>query len=126
MLKQVQHDEVSVGSIQNSGAAKALFWAAALFAFVMAVIPHPPDIPTSDKVQHMAAFATLALVGSIAYRRISTLWLLVSLSLFGAMIEIVQGLPLVHRDSDPKDWLADTVACAVVLLAVHWWRKRRR
>ena len=111
---------------ENSRVVKALFWAAALFAFVMAVLPHPPSVPANDKAQHMVAFATLALLGSVAYARVSTLRLLVGLSLFGAFIEIVQEVPALHRDSDPLDWLADTVACAVVLLAVHWWRGRRR
>jgi hypothetical protein len=103
-----------------------LFWAAALFAFVMAVLPHPPQFPgePSDKVQHVAAFATLALLGSVAYPAKALLTLLARLSLFGAMIEIVQAIPALHRDSDPLDWLADTVAVAAVLLVVRWWRSR--
>jgi hypothetical protein len=103
-----------------------LFWAAALFAFVMAVIPHPPGVPANDKLLHMAAFATLGLLGRFAFPRLSALSLLGGLSLFGALIEIVQGLPMVHRDRDPLDWLADTIACALVLLAIGWWRARRR
>ena len=101
--------------------AKALFWAAACFAFVMAVLPHPPRLPveTNDKVQHITAFATLALLGSFAYPQ-----LLVRLSLFGAAIEFFQAIPELHRDSDVLDWVADTAAVAVVLLAVHWWRRR--
>jgi len=110
---------------QNLLVLQLLFWAAALFAFVMAVLPHPPDI-TNDKIQHMAAFATLGLLGSFAYPKLSGRRLLVGLSLFGALIEIVQAIPMLHRDSDPLDWLADTIACAVVLFAVRWWRARRR
>jgi len=119
---------IDLAKLKDSRTARALFWAAALFAFVMAVLPHPPALPgnPSDKIQHAVAFATLGLLGSIAYVRVSTLRLLVWLSLFGAFIEIVQEVPALHRDSDPLDWLADTVACAVVLLAVHWWRGRRR
>ena len=105
---------------------RLLFWAAALFAFVMAVLPHPPHVPANDKVQHMAAFATLGLLGSFAYPRLSTLRLLIGLSLFGALIEVVQAIPALHRDSDPLDWLADTIACAIVLLAIRWWRARSR
>lgn len=105
---------------------RLLFWAAALLAFVMAVLPHPPHVPANDKVQHMAAFATLGLLGSFAYPRLSTLRLLIGLSLFGALIEVVQAIPALHRDSDPLDWLADTIACAIVLLAIRWWRARSR
>lgn len=105
---------------------RLLFWAAAVVALTMALIPHPPPLPgnPSDKLQHMTAFATLAVLGSFAYRRVSTLWLLAGLSLFGALIEIAQAIPALHRDCDPLDWVADTVAAGVVLLVVRWRRNR--
>ena len=107
---------------------RLLFWTAATFAFVMAVLPHPPELPgePSDKIQHMAAFATLGLLGAWAYAGAALLKLLAGLSLFGAFIEVFQAIPALHRDSDVKDWVADTVAAAVVLLLVRWWRSRRR
>jgi VanZ family protein len=109
-----------------SRTARSIFWAAACFAFIMAVLPHPPEVPghPNDKVQHIAAFATLALLGSFAYPRTSLAKLLLWLSLFGAAIEVVQAIPALHRDSDVRDWLADTIAVAVVLL-VRQWRTRK-
>ena len=104
---------------------RALFWAAAMFAFVMAVLPHPPRLPgdPSDKVLHITAFATLGLLGSFAYPAASVLRLLLPLSLFGALIEVVQAIPALHRDSDVVDWIADTVAAGVVLVLVRrQWR----
>ena len=103
------------------------FWAAAVFAFVMAVLPHPPAMPgePNDKVQHITAFATLALLGSFAFPRVTLVRMLVSLSLFGALIEAVQAIPALHRDSDILDWLADTAAVIVVLLAVRPFVSRR-
>lgn len=108
--------------------AKPLFWAAAVFAFVMAVLPHPPEVPghPSDKVQHVMAFLTLGFLGSWAYAATSPWQLLIRLSLFGAFIELVQAIPVLHRDSDVLDWLADTVACGLALLIVGWWRARKR
>ena len=107
---------------------RLLFWSAAAFALVMAVVPHPPHLPgePSDKVQHIVAFAILGLLGAWAYARTSLIQLALGLSLFGALIEIVQAIPALHRDSDVVDWIADTIAGAVVLLAVRWWRGRRR
>lgn len=107
---------------------RLLFWTAMLFAFVMAILPHPPELPgePSDKIQHMAAFATLGLLGAWAYARAALLQLLAGLSLFGALIEVVQAIPALHRDSDVKDWVADTLACGLVLLLVHWRRRRKR
>ena len=105
---------------------RLLFWGAALFALVMALLPHPPDVPgnPSDKVQHIAAFATLGMLGSFAYARLRPWRLIVGLSLFGAMIEVAQAIPALHRDSDPLDWLADTVACTAVVLLIGWLRRR--
>lgn len=113
---------------EDKASTRVLFWAAALFALVMALLPHPPHVPgePSDKVEHMAAFAVLGLLGSIAYRRLSALQLVIALSGFGALIEVLQAIPSLHRDSDPLDWIADTVACLVVVLAVRWWSARSR
>jgi VanZ family protein len=110
-----------------SRAARAIFWAAACFAFVMAIVPQPPQVPgePNDKVQHIMAFATLALLGSFAYPKAALTRLLIGLSIFGALIEVVQAIPALHRDSDVLDWLADTLAVIVVLLIVRWWRGRR-
>ena len=116
-----------LGDWRASRTAHAIFWAAAAFAFVMAALPHPPKVPgePNDKVQHIIAFATLALLGSFAYPRTELTRLLIRLSLFGALIEIVQAIPMLHRDSDLLDWLADTVAAAAVLLLVRWLRRSR-
>jgi len=91
----------------------------------MAVLPHPPEVPgePNDKVQHIAAFVTLTLLGSFAYPATALVQLLIRLSLFGAAIEVVQAIPALHRDSDIWDWVADTLAIAVALIAV-WWLRR--
>lgn len=103
-----------------------LFWGAVIFAFVMAILPQPPQIPgaPSDKVQHISAFAVLAALGVFAYSRIRLIYLGVGLSLFGALIEVVQAVPTLHRDSDLVDWIADTVAAVVVLVLLPWLRAR--
>jgi VanZ family protein len=100
------------------------FWAAWTFSLVMAVLPHPPEVPghPSDKLQHIAAFITLSLLGSWAYPRIKPLKLLLLLSLFGAFIEVLQAIPALNRDSDLLDWVADTIAVAVTLALIGWWR----
>lgn len=112
-------------------ASRAAFWGAWAFSLVMAVLPRPPHLPwePGDKVEHIAAFVTLALLSAWAYPKTPLIQLLVRLSLFGALIELVQALPSLNRDSDPMDWLADTVAAAVALAIVSLWRRssdRRR
>lgn len=106
--------------------ARLVFWAALAFTFIMAVLPHPPEVPgqPNDKIQHIFAFATLTLFGSFAYPAIRPLRLLMGLSLFGALIEVVQAIPALQRDSDVRDWLADTIAIVAVLLLLRLRRTR--
>ena len=119
---------MNLRQLENSRAIRLLFWAAVVVSLVMALIPHPPQLPghPSDKIQHVLAFATMGILGSLAYPRLGTLRLIVALSLFGAFIEVAQAIPVLHRDSDPLDWLADTIACTVAVIAVSSWLARRR
>jgi hypothetical protein len=71
---------------------------AIVFAVTMALLPKPPHMPIDqfgDKFGHL-----------------------------GAMIEVLQAIPSLHRDCDIYDWIADTLAITVVLLIV--WAVRRR
>jgi len=94
-----------------------VFWVGVAFAFIMALLPKPPRVPfnPSDKIQHMIAFGVLACLASHAYFRTSLVKLGLGLAVFGALIEVLQSIPLLHRDSSAVDWLADCAAIAVVL-----------
>lgn len=92
------------------------FWAAALFAFVMAAVPTPPDLHVSDKLQHMTAFFVIAMLGCAAFPRLSRIKLLLALIAFGGMIELVQLIPELHRDSEWNDWFADIAAASAALI----------
>ena len=89
------------------------FWVALVAAFTMAALPHPPVVHAWDKLQHMAAFVVLTLLGWIAYPHASRVRLLLGLVAFGGLIELVQALPALQRDSDWHDWLADIMAIAI-------------
>jgi VanZ family protein len=101
------------------------FWAAALFAFVMAVLPQPPSVDVSDKVEHMAAFFVITVLGCSAYPNVSRVKLALALVAFGGLIELVQEFPMFHRDSELSDWLADILAVVIALASV-WLVKRLR
>jgi VanZ family protein len=98
---------------------KLLFWAALLFACVMAVLPKPPQTPIDrfgDKFAHIVAFATLAGLAMAAFGR-EARWLIVErLAFLGAVIEVIQSIPALHRTCDIRDWLADVLAVVVAVL----------
>ena len=45
------------------------------------------------------------------------------LSFLGAMIEVTQSIPALHRDCDIMDWVIDTAAILVTLVAVWAYRQ---
>jgi hypothetical protein len=110
--------------------ARIAFFAALAFTFYSAVIPprEALQLVPWDKAEHFIAFYVLTGLAVVAYPKRNLLVLAASLSAFGALIEIVQGLPMVHRDRDFWDWVADTVAIASVLapMALVWWRGQVR
>lgn len=91
--------------------AIALFWAAVAFTFVCAVAPVDPlHMADRDKVEHVLAFFTLTVLAVIAYPRRALAVTGMKLLAFGAFIEVVQALPIVGREGDLADLLADAAA----------------
>jgi hypothetical protein len=99
------------------------FWIALVAAFTMAALPHPPVVNVWDKLQHMAAFVVLTVLGCLAYPRASRVKLMLWLIAYGGLIELVQMIPMLQRDSDWHDWLADAVAVVAALGCVALARR---
>ena len=97
-----------------------------LITFVCAVVPADvaPKISESDKVEHFIAFSTLTLFAVVAFQRINIFIVGAWLSAFGALIEVVQAIPSLHRDCDFWDWVTDTIAIAVVIIPLGLARLR--
>ncbi len=106
---------------------RAAFWAAVIFAFVDAEMPasHAPQLFPWDKAEHFTAFFVLACLAAAAYPRASLIVMGLWLTLFGSLIELVQALPIVRRDCDVWDWVADTIAvCAAFApMLIDRWRR---
>jgi len=99
--------------------ARSVLWPLLAFTTFMALSPNPPAMPIDrmgDKFTHMTAFAVLTLICRIGYPRMSPWRLLERMALFGALIEVFQAIPSLHRDCDWRDWVADMVATSVVLV----------
>jgi hypothetical protein len=71
------------------------------------------------------AFAVLAVVARLGFSRAPDRSILERMSFAGALIEMLQAIPSLHRDCDWRDWVADTLAVAAVLavMRVLPWRR---
>jgi hypothetical protein len=110
--------------------ARIAFFAALVFTFYSAVIPprHAVQLVPWDKAEHFIAFYALTGLAVAAFPKANLFVIAALLSGFGALIEIVQGLPMVHRDRDFWDWVADSIAIAAALapMLLVWWRGQVR
>lgn len=106
--------------------ARLAFWPALVFALVMAVLPKPPELPTDDlgdKFHHMLAFFTLTLLAGIGWPRASLLHTGLRLVMVGAVIEVVQAIPALHRSADWRDLVADSLAVGAAIVVVVIFRR---
>ncbi len=109
--------------------ARFTFVAALIVTLVMALLPHPPRLEIDswgDKFQHALAFSTLTLLASASFPDATPLRIGERLSFLGALIEVLQAMPAIHRDCDVFDWLTDTTAIVVVLVLIDVTRRMMR
>jgi hypothetical protein len=107
---------------------RVAFLCALALALVMALVPKPPHLPIDelgDKFEHSLAFLTLTLLGAISYPKMPLPRVGERLSFLGAMIEVTQSIPALHRDCDIMDWVADTAMILVTLVMVWAYRRIR-
>lgn len=92
-----------------------------VLAVGLALDPKPPWLPIDtlgDKFEHSLAFGVLTIVAVLAYPRTPLMRIGERLSFLGALIEVFQSIPAIHRDCDVLDWVTDTIAIAVALAIV--------
>jgi len=94
------------------------FWGALLFAYVEAILPAHETVHLTwwDKLDHMAAFFTIAFLARAAYPHMVVWRLFVLLAAFGGFIELSQAMPFIHRDAEWNDWFADITAIVIGLI----------
>ena len=107
--------------------AQVAFFGALMFTFYSAIVPPALAVQLApwDKAEHFIAFYSLTGLAVAAFPGGRLLVIAALLSGFGALIEFVQGLAIVHRDRDFWDWVADTIAIASALapMLLVWWRR---
>jgi VanZ family protein len=102
-------------AVRTTNLVLAVYWVA---LFVGTHVPVPPDIVQlagSDKTLHFLAYLGLSLLIAVCVRpqAWSYLWLLLGLSVYGALDELLQ-IP-VNRSAEAADWLADVAGAAAGL-----------
>ena len=68
-----------------------------------------------DKADHFCAFFALTCAAIVAFPKRQLFWIALWVSVAGAAIELVQGLPFVHRDCNGWDWVADNIGIGAVV-----------
>ena len=120
MARTMAHKTVTLARI-----AFAICSALTLYeAFAPSAGPHLHLFPW-DKAQHFSAFFALTASAVLAMPRMPLVRIAIALSVAGAMIEVIQATPLVARDADVFDWVADTVAIGAVMGSILAARLRR-
>lgn len=114
---------------QLTFAFQFLFYVACLVVLAVALAPITGDGGAGvDKLQHLGVFYGLTLLALLAYPRRNLLVLIAGLAVFGAAIEVLQGLAIFARDRDAADWVADMlgVGLAAAPLWPAAWRRAAR
>ena len=104
----------------KSQLARLIFWTALAFTVVMATMPQPPTMLStqSDKLNHMLAFFVLTALHKLAYRQFGFWKRILIMAFLGGAIEVAQMVPALHRDAEWMDWAADVAAAFAASIAV--------
>src|SRR5262249_40150788 len=89
-----------------------------LTVIVLSLLPGRdlPQVGLSDKLEHVIAYAGVALTGSLAFPRLSGfLWLLILLPALGIALEFCQ-LLVPGRSAEVADAVADIIGVLLVVL----------
>jgi len=97
---------------------KLAFAVTVLTVIVLSLLPGRdlPQVGLSDKLEHVIAYAGMALAGSLAFPRLPAfLWLLVLLPALGVALEFCQML-VPGRSAEVADAVADTIGVLLVIV----------
>lgn len=97
--------------------------AAAAVIVVIASIPGPSGAPSLfgwDKLDHLSAFAALALLARAGWPGARRWMTAAGLFAYGVGIEVVQGSPLVNRTASVSDLGANIVGIVIGLALALW------
>ena len=132
-MLRVNGEQRSVLKSRAIWAITIVYWLM-LFAATHAPAQRLPNVPLSDKTEHLLSYGLLATLLFLAIGQSKPHWpqrgmiVLAIGMMYGAIDEWLQALPIVNRDCDRLDWFADTTGlaiAAIVLTAIQWQLEAR-
>jgi VanZ family protein len=80
------------------------------------------NLPHLDKLVHLGIFGVFAVLWLRALPYLPQRFLRIGLAgaALAALTEIVQNLPIVHREGEFKDWVADTTGLLLAMILFYW------
>lgn len=111
--------------IHHSRLWQGLLALTVLAILYLATAGSPRELPSTglDKINHLLAFAVLAVQWRLAFPRMHRIGVILGLLSYGVLIELIQ-LPLPHRSAEGADIIADALGVALGLgvhaLLVRW------
>lgn len=97
------------------------------YLLLVEMAPAIHKIPYWDKLQHIVAFAGVSLFGVLAFEQ-QAKKVLLALSVYGALMEVLQGLLTTSRQPSVLDWLADNIGIVLsgwaTLHFLQWLKQR--
>lgn len=116
-------------SKKYSALFKVVFLAIFVYLTYLLVIEMPvqQEMHYLDKLQHIIAFGGVAAIGVLAFPAWSKALGLV-LSVYGGLMEVVQGLVTTTRKASVYDWMADNVGIVLgvvlTMAFLRWYQKK--
>ncbi len=84
--------------------------------------PKEDGLKYLDKIQHALIFSILSISGYLAFRQ--KIWIItLGLTIFGAIIEVLQATFTTTRTGDVYDWLADIAGILISLMIISIYRQ---
>jgi len=126
-MSSLRSSRHSLGGLTLLRGSRVVFFGPLIFPTVMAWLPHPPrlSVEPGHKIQPMIPYLPRAFLVWPGFPHPRFRYLFLALAIHGAVIEAVQAIPALHRDSDWRDWLADIAAVLAVLAIARLIRLRR-
>lgn len=102
-----------------------IFWTLVIIVSMLMLVEHAPKenpIKHLDKIQHALVFLTISVAGCLAFKN-HTSQIVTGLTIFGAVIEVLQATFTTTRTGDVRDWLADIAGILIGLMIVAIYRQ---